>query len=244
MAIWHYKKYVADFRYTEQWSKTTYTHDYTFWPPGVTYEPETTNPSLEWGMVAEALGINRDTGFYPVVGKINKKLADYDYLRSSAEYLVIDAPDTAYTCQANGDQRVSDARRNSNAARWPSNKYTLGKVYSRGAYVGEAVGGEGEYPLNGRSEADGYWYVRDDANDDFAARMSVRAGGRWADATPFVRVNGVWIQAEPGVLAGANLFSVDGAGNAQIAAASHIEADGGVRVEAAVNVYYGGYAEV
>ena len=160
------------------------------------------------------------TGFYPFARWINNTLSDEDYLRSGAEYLVIDAPDTAYTCQANGDQRVGYARQNNSAARWPSNKYTLGKIYSRGAYVGEAVGGEGEYPLNGRSEADGYWYVRDDANDDFAARMSVRAGGRWADATPFVRVNGVWVQAEPGVLTGANLFSVDGAGNAQIAAAS------------------------
>ena len=58
------------------------------------------------------------TGFYPFARWINNTLSDEDYLRSGAEYLVIEEPDTAYTCKDKGDKRVGYEGENNRGESW------------------------------------------------------------------------------------------------------------------------------
>ena len=238
MAKYWYKRYESKLRYSRSIDKTTYTSGYTYWPRGTTYLPSTNNPSLEWSMINSTLGVDEDTGFYAVSRWVNKTLSYDDWLDVGYEYLVIESPTAAYSCQANRGYRVSHAWTDSLSARWPSNKYTITSSYVRGEYVDEIIADEDAHPNGGRDESDGYWYERDRLATQFYARVN----GRWIETESYARVNGVWRKAELGVLKGKNLFSVDDAGNAQLTGNYSVSSEN-MHTFFKVNIYHGGFAE-
>ena len=238
MAKYWYKRYESKLKYSKSIGKTTYTSDYTYWPRGTTYLPSTNNPSLEQSMINSTLGVDEDTGFYAVRWHINKTLSYDDWLDVGYEYLVIESPTAAYSCQANRGYRVSHAWTDSLSARWPSNKYTITSSYVRGEYVDEIIADEDAHPNGGRDESDGYWYERDRLATQFYARVN----GRWIETESYARVNGIWRKAELGVLKGKNLFSVDDAGNAQLTGNYSVSSEN-MHTFFKVNIYHGGFAE-